>query len=162
MAQEEVETAIEHYFYQEQQHLQQHAHSFSSLFNFLEWRHNLECNRLIQSLQKITGGRLGKVDELTLLDLYRYNGVEFTFIGLDLTDRIVRFFNSTTTPHLPIVVLLALVQFLPTPYKSFYWREEWGRYRIHSGRTVKEINLTNHEIVDTRFLLESPLDLIES
>ena len=30
--------------------------------------------------------------------MYEYNNVEFTFVGLDVDDRIVRFFNHTTTP----------------------------------------------------------------
>lgn len=77
-----------------------------------------------------------------------------------MSDKIVRFFNYKTTPKLPIIVVLSLVQFLPAPYKSFIWREEWGRYHIQYESTVKELNINMHEIVDSRFLLECPMDLI--
>lgn len=65
---------------------------------------------------------MGKIDSITFEDLYNYNKVEFTFIGLDLNDKTVRFFNHKTTPKLPIIVIISLVQFLPAPYKSFIWR----------------------------------------
>lgn len=103
---------------------------------------------------------LGKIENITLEDLYNFNKVEFTFIGLDLTDKTVRFFNHKTTPKLPIIVIFSLVQFLPAPYKSFIWREEWGRYHIQYESAVKEVNINMHEIVDSRFLLECPMDLI--
>lgn len=65
------------------------------------------------------------------MEMYKYNGVEFTFIGMDLNDQVVRFFNFMTAPKLPISAIMALMQILPAPYKSFIWKEEWGKYRYY-------------------------------
>ena len=78
------------------------------------------------------------------MDLYRYNKVEFTFIGLDINSEVVRFFNHMTTPLLPISVILSLSQILPTPHKSIVWKEQWGHYRYFSNNQAHLLNLTGH------------------
>jgi len=60
---------------------------------------------------------------MTLKDLYNYKNIEFTFIGLDITDHTLRFFNHITTPNFPVHAILSLVQALPTPYKSIRWQK---------------------------------------
>ena len=66
-----------------------------------------------------------------------------------------------TSPLLPVSAVLSLCQVLPTPYKSIIWKEEWGSYKYYTGKHARLISLRNHEIVDSRFLLECPLDLLE-
>jgi len=59
---------------------------------------------------------------MTLEELYRYNKVEFSFVGLDVDDQVVRFFNYMTAPQMPVAAILSLSQILPTPFTAIRWR----------------------------------------
>ena len=81
---------------------------------------------------------------MTLRELYGYNGVEFTFVGLDVDDQVVRFFNHMTAPHMPVAAILSLSQILPTPFKSIRWRQQWGHYHYYSDNNLRMLNINNH------------------
>lgn len=56
-------------------------------------------------------------------DFYQLSGgVEFTCTGVDLEDKILRFFNHKTTPFLPVYKAVQLTGSFPIAFEAQKWR----------------------------------------
>ena len=97
-----------------------------------------------------------------MLQYYKLTKVELTCTSVDLNNKVLRFFNHKTTPHLPVCKCVQMTGSFPVGFKAQKWKKQWGKYNVYLLEQKIEICLNNHEFTDGGLLANFPIKYMDN
>ena len=71
------------------------------------------------------------IQEINMEEYYRLNNIELSCTSVDLDNKVLRFFNHKTTPHLPVCRAVQMTGSFPVGFKAQKWQKSWGDYSVY-------------------------------
>ena len=97
-----------------------------------------------------------------MLQYYKLTSIELSCTSVDLDNKVLRFLNNKTTPHLPVAKAVQMSGSFPVGFKALKWKKEWGLYHVYLLETKTVIDISGHEFTDGGMLANFPIKYMDN